>query len=108
MIRFFKPSPARALWCIAAVTVFTCVITGIAMSIAMILASSDSMSPPTGEYVRLFIVNITMWSPILLVTVWFLSVPLILGMGLLLAYIHTAAPLHDTEFDEQDPTGGQP
>lgn len=97
MIEFAKPSPARALWCIAAVTVFTCVVTGIVMSIGMILVSSDSTPPPTGEYVRLFIVNITMWGPILLVTVWFLSAPVILAMGLLIAGICRPARLHDSE-----------
>lgn len=97
MIKFAKPSPLRALVCIAVVTVFVCVVAGIAMSTAMIVGSSDPTPLPTGEYVRLFIVNITMWGPILLITAWFISAPIILAVGLLVACIHVVDPTSDDE-----------
>ncbi|MDH6199029.1 hypothetical protein M2272_005696 [Mycobacterium frederiksbergense] len=101
MIKFAKPSPLRALVCVAVVTVFMCVVVGIAISTAMIVGSSDPAPLPTGEYVRLFIVNITMWGPIMLITAWFLSVPVILAAGLLVACIHVVDPPREDEAETE-------
>lgn len=100
MIRFAKPSVRRALVCVAVVTVFVCVVVGIAMSTAMIVGSSAPTS--TGEYVRLFIVNITMWGPIMVITAWFLSAPVVLAVGVLVACIHVVDPPNEAESTEAD------
>ncbi|MDV3125291.1 hypothetical protein M1247_10245 [Mycobacterium sp. 21AC1] len=98
MIKFVKPSVRRALVCAAIVMVFVCVVVGIAMSTAMIVGSSDPTPVPTGEYVRLFIVNITMWGPIMVITAWFISVPVIVALAILVACIQVV----DRPNEEED------
>lgn len=93
MIRFVKPTLPRVVVCVLVVTAFTCVIVGIAISIAMIVGSSGTAPNPTGEYVRLFIVNITMWGPFMLIAGWPISLPAILVSGMLAAYIQPPGDL---------------
>ncbi|ABK73394.1 hypothetical protein [Mycolicibacterium smegmatis] len=92
MIRFAKPSSRRMLACTAAATAFVCTVAGIGLSVGMIAGSNDTSPVPTGEYVRLFIVNLTMWGPMLLLIAWPVSVPLILVLGILAASVHAAEP----------------
>jgi hypothetical protein len=91
MIRFARPSPLRALLCIAAVTVFACVVAGIALYTAAIVTHADPKPTAIGEYVRLFVVDITIWGPIALLTVWQMSVPAIVAIGMLVACIRDGA-----------------
>ncbi|WP_454788519.1 hypothetical protein [Mycolicibacterium lutetiense] len=90
------------MW-IAVVAVCVCVLLGIATSIAMILKSTDPASIPTGEYILLFVVNITMWSPIMLITAWFVSLPVIVVLGLLAAYVRVVDQPERTGADADPP-----
>jgi len=101
MIRFAKPSSRRMLACTAAATAFVCTVAGIGLSVGMIAGSDDTVPLPVGEYVRLFIVNLTMWGPVALLTVWFVSVPLIVILGVSAASVRIVAPPND---DTADPT----
>lgn len=95
MIKFTKPSGRRALVCIAAVAVFACVVMGIALYTAAIVTHNDPNPVGAGEYVRLFVVDISIWGPIALLTVWYISVPVIVVVGILVAYIHVVDPPSD-------------
>ncbi|MUL84311.1 MULTISPECIES: hypothetical protein [unclassified Mycolicibacterium] len=97
MIKFAKPSFLRACTCVAVVAVFACVVAGIALYTAAIIAHSDPNPTPTGEYVRLFIVDITIWGPIALLTVWQISVPVIVAVGLFVACIRVVDAPSDQE-----------
>lgn len=92
MIRFAKPTPRRLLVCTAATMVFVCAAAGIGLSVGMIAGIDDTSTIPTGEYVRLFIVNLTMWGPVLLLIAWPVSVPLILVLGITAACVRSAEP----------------
>lgn len=97
MIKLAKPSLLRALVCIAAVTVVACVVAGIGLYTAAIVTHNDPLPTGTGEYIRLFVVDITIWGPIALLTVWQISVPVIVAVGLLVACIHVVDPPNSEE-----------
>jgi hypothetical protein len=91
--RFTKPSLRRVLWSIVLVAVACCVIAGIAVSIGFILSNESSEPVPKGEYVRLFVVDITFWGPMYLLIVWWATIPAIIGLGVLAACVRrTTAP----------------
>lgn len=101
-LHFAKPSLRRALWSVAVVAVACCVIVGLAESIGLIVTSRDtSPVPDGGEYVRLVVLCLTFWGPILVLTVWFISVPVILVLGLLIASVRRETD----ESTKQTPAG---
>lgn len=78
--QFRRPSVWRALWSIIGIALLCGVLTGIALFAYDMALPSD---PPTatGDYVRLFLLDITFWGPMLLLTIWQVSVPVILVLG---------------------------
>jgi hypothetical protein len=83
--RFTKPSLRRVLWSILAVVVVCCVIAGITLSIGFI--RGDIAPAPTGDYIRLVILCITFWGPMYLLIVWWITVPAMIAMGVLAAWV---------------------
>jgi uncharacterized membrane protein len=90
-LRFAKPSIRRVLWSVAAVAVAGSVIVGFGLYIGAIATHNDSGHTPAGEYVRLFILDLTLWGPILVLTVWQVTIPLIGLLGVLVASVRKAS-----------------
>lgn len=87
-LRLTKPSLRRAIWSMVAVAVACCVIVSSAYVVGALMTASDDPAPTsTGEYVQLAVVFLTFWSPLLLLNFWYLSLPVIVALGLLIASI---------------------
>ncbi|OBH14614.1 hypothetical protein [Mycolicibacter sinensis] len=54
---------------------------------AIVTGRNDSDPTTPGEYVQLAVMFLTFWSPILLLTFWYLTLPLIITIGLLIASV---------------------
>lgn len=91
-VRFAKPSFERVLWSIIAVAAACCVIAGVLLYSVAIATHSDVETLPKGEYVRLLILDLTLWGPVLLLTLWKFTLPLVVGLGWLAAALRRAAP----------------
>lgn len=87
-LHFAKPSLRRVIWSIVAVAVASCVTMGLAEAIGLIVTARDtSPTPDGGEYVRLMVMCLTFWGPVLLLTIWFITIPAIIALGALVASI---------------------
>lgn len=73
------PSPWRVIGFIAAAVALFSALTGIILYANAIATHNDPQPTPVGDYVRLFIVDITMWGPAVLLTVWPVSAPVVLA-----------------------------
>lgn len=86
--QFAKPSFRRLLWSTVAVAVAGCLIAGSALFVGALVVSSDDPIPTsTGDYIRLYFVAILLWGPSLLLIVWFITVPLVMVLGVLIASV---------------------
>ncbi|MBV0918241.1 hypothetical protein KC238_13370 [Mycobacteroides chelonae] len=83
-VGFRQPTVWRLLWSIIGVAVLCGMLIGIAMFIYELTLPSVPPTP-TGDYVRLFFLDITLWGPIMLITAWPFTVPAILVLGALVA-----------------------
>lgn len=79
---FARPSVGRAIGFIAATVVVLGVLAGLVLFANAIATHHDSHPTAVGDYVRLFILDITFWGPMALLAIWQISMPLILGLGL--------------------------
>ncbi|MGJ6125529.1 hypothetical protein QN239_23435 [Mycolicibacterium sp. Y3] len=86
-MHFAKPSLRRALWSIVIVFVVSSVIAGIAVAIGFIVGKDSTTTVAAGEYVRLVVVSLTVWGPMYLLIAWQVSIPAIIGIGVLAASI---------------------
>jgi hypothetical protein len=93
-LRLVRPSIARLLCSIIAAAILTCLITGIALTIAFSLGYNGSEPAPTGEYVRLAVTSVVLWGPIFLLTAWWISVPVVILLGGLAARIRREPRAH--------------
>ncbi len=84
---FAKPSIWRVLWSVVAVAVAGSVIVGFGLYIGAIATHNDTGHTPSGDYLRLFILDLTLWGPILVLTVWQVSIPVIGVLGVLVASV---------------------
>jgi hypothetical protein len=84
-LRLTKPSLKRAVLSIIAVTVVSCVITGIALAISYTHGFSDPA--PVGDYIRLFITFATVWGPMYLLFFWWATIPVLICLGALVAAV---------------------
>lgn len=85
-LHFVKPSLRRVIWSMIVVAVACCVVISSAYVIGALVAPGDDPAPTsTGEYVLLAVVFLTFWSPSLLLNFWYLSLPVIVVLGLLIA-----------------------
>lgn len=79
------PSPQRiAMFLAAAVAVYS-VAAGLILYANAIALHSDPGPIPIGDYVRLLVVDITMWGPVVLITVWPVSAPVLVLSGVVAA-----------------------
>ena len=102
---FTKPKPNRFLWSTIAVTLCCCVVVGLAAVIGMSLSARNTApAADGGEYVRLVILCLTFWGPILVFTFWYITFPIIIAFGLLTASIRRRGI--DNGSDQQVPTNG--
>jgi hypothetical protein len=88
--RFAMPSPKRAVLSIIAVTIASCVITGIALAVSYTHGLSDPA--PTGDYIRLFITFVVVWGPMYLWLFWWATIPALVGLGALVASMRRGDP----------------
>jgi hypothetical protein len=86
-LRFARPSIWRVLWSVVAVAVAGSVIAGFGLYIGAIATHNDAGHTPAGDYIRLFILDLTLWGPILVLTVWQVTIPLIGLLGVLVASV---------------------
>jgi hypothetical protein len=87
-LRFAKPSARRVIWSIIGVALASCVISGIALAVGSSLGYTAPGPVPNGHYVRLLVLCISFWGPVLLLTAWWISLPAIVGIGALVACVH--------------------
>lgn len=95
-LRLTRPSLKRAVLSIIAVTVVSCVITGIALAISYTHGLSDPA--PVGDYIRLFITFAGVWGPMYLLFFWWATIPALICLGALVASVRS----------EDDVRGGSP
>jgi hypothetical protein len=87
-ICFVKPSVRRLLWSVIAVAVLSCVIAGVCLFIGVLVTYRHDPNPTsTGDYIRLFIWFILLYGPSLLLITWFVSVPAMVALGVLVACV---------------------
>jgi hypothetical protein len=84
-LHLVKPSIRRVIWSITAVVVTACVVTGIALTVGLFTGHHDNENVPTGEFVRLVIMCLTIWGPMYLLIAWQISIPVIIALGALAA-----------------------
>jgi len=87
-LRFTRPSVGRAIGFIAATVVVLGVLAGLVLFANAIATHHDSHPTATGDYVRLFILDVTFWGPMALLAIWQITLPLILVSGLAAASLH--------------------
>jgi hypothetical protein len=95
--RFAKPSLRRVLLSILAVVAVCGVIVGTALSSGFIRGATGHV--PTGDYIRLVILCITFWGPILLLTIWQITIPVMIALGVLAACVRRS-PAADRAISE--------
>lgn len=86
-IHFTKPTLRRALWCTIIVFVVSSVAAGIAVSVGFIAGKESTAPVAVGDYVRLVVASLTIWGPMYLLTAWQVSIPAIIGIGLLVSSV---------------------
>lgn len=94
-LRFVKPTLSRVAWCATAVAVVCSLAAGLFLYGAAIATLSDTDRPSEGEYVRLLLLDLTFWGPVVLLTSWKLTTPLVLVLGSLAAGLRRVAPIPD-------------
>ncbi len=94
-LQFVKPTPSRLAWCTTAVAVVCSLAAGLFLYGAAIATLSDNDRPSGGEYVRLLLLDLTFWGPVLLLTLWKFTTPLVLVVGSLAAGLRRIAPTPD-------------
>jgi hypothetical protein len=86
-LRFTKPSIRRVLWSVLAVAMAASVVVGVGLYIGAIAIHNDTGPTPAGDHVRLFVMDLTFWGPVLVVTVWQVTIPVIGVLGVLVASV---------------------
>lgn len=98
MIKFAKPSLRRVIWSLVTVTVALSLCVSIRWYIgALIQSPSDPHPMSGGDTVRLAFTFLTVYGPMLIITIWPVTVPLILAVGALIATIRVVDPPDDDE-----------
>ncbi|AKS32797.1 hypothetical protein AFA91_13910 [Mycolicibacterium goodii] len=92
MIRFTKPSAWRYFWSTvgaAFLTYFVVVLVVYILAIATVdrQMMSDEMKQPTNSYVGLLMWDIVFAGPIFMLMFWFITLPVIVALGAILACI---------------------
>lgn len=95
-LQFRAPSARRLLWSVVGVALLGGVIAGIVLYANAITTNDDAEPTPIGDYIRLFLLCLTVWGPLLLVTIWQVSVPVIVLIGALAASIRRTGSLPGT------------
>ncbi|HEX7322012.1 MAG TPA: hypothetical protein VF299_03620 [Mycobacterium sp.] len=80
------------IWSIVAVAVVCCVLAGLLLYGYAIVTHDDPEPTPKGDYVSLFVALLTMWGPIAVLTIWYITVPVIVAGGVLAASIRRVPP----------------
>lgn len=80
-VRLRWPSPQRMVVFLAAAVAVYSVAAGLVLYANAIALHSDPGTIPIGDYVRLFVVDVTMWGPVVLITVWPVSAPVLVLSG---------------------------
>ena len=88
--RVVKPPLRRIIVSIILVGAVSCILMGIFLYALAISGHKDRNPVNAGEYVRLFVVDITMWGPLLLMTLWQATIPVIVVLGVLAACVRKA------------------
>jgi hypothetical protein len=86
-LRLTKPSVWRVLWSVVAVAVAGSAIAGFGLYIGAITTHHETGHTPAGDYVRLFLLDLMLWGPMLVLTVWQVSIPVIGLFGVLVASV---------------------
>jgi hypothetical protein len=102
-LRWVKPSLKRAVVSTTAVTMVSCVVTGIALAVGYTHGLNDPA--PLGDYIRLFITFIALWGPMYLLFFWWATIPALIGLGAIAASVrrgHATNEAAATRRDERD------
>lgn len=94
-IHFTKPSLRRAIGFTVIVFVVSSIVVGVAVAIGFIAGKDSAASVAVGDYVRLVVASLTIWGPMYLLIAWQVSIPAIIGVGLILASIHRGTTSSD-------------
>ena len=90
-MHFAKPSWRRALWSIVIAFVLSSIVAGIAVAIGFVTGKDANASVSGGEYVRLTVASLTIWGPMYLLTAWQVTIPSVIGIGVLAASVRRKA-----------------
>lgn len=102
MITFTRPSGQRLLRSFLTVTLATWLLAAIAVWAGFVVNSTEP--EPTGEYVLLAMVCLAYWGPIVLLTLWPVTIPIVCGLTALVAYAH----LENNDHRRHDRTHPEP
>ncbi|OSC26952.1 hypothetical protein B8W67_18290 [Mycolicibacillus koreensis] len=72
------------------VAVVCSVLMGLVLYAAAIVTHHGPQPTPVGDYVRLFILDITVWGPLALVALWYVSIPVIVTIGVVVSVMRRA------------------
>lgn len=90
---FAKPSLRRLIWSTVGAMAACSVIVSTAYVIGALVTSADDPIPTsTGEYVLLSVIFLTFWGPILMLNFWYLSLPVVISLGVLASIRRRAVP----------------
>ncbi|MGB3285486.1 hypothetical protein [Mycolicibacter algericus] len=95
---FTRPSLRRVALSVAAVYAVASVASGTALSVS---ALTDEYSYSVGEYIQIYIWSILLWGQAYLLIPWFITIPVILVLGILVASLRRETD----ESTEQPPAG---
>lgn len=85
-----RPGPRRVVVSIVLVAAVCSVLMGLVLYAAAIVTHHDPQPTPVGDYVRLFILDITLWGPLALVALWYVCLPVIVTVGVAVSVLRRA------------------
>lgn len=89
-IHVMKPSLRRVIVSITLVSILSCILMGIFLYVVAISGHKDRSPVNAGEYVGLFVVDVTIWGPLFLLTLWQATIPVVVALGVLAAWLRKA------------------
>jgi hypothetical protein len=88
--RIVAPSPRRLIGSLLLVAALTAVAAGTALYVLAVVTRHDPAPVPIGDHLRLLVLDLMLWGPAALMTLWYISLPAIALLGTAAAVIRRA------------------
>lgn len=94
-VHFVKPSAWRVFWSLFAAA-FVVYVVAVVVLISAAFTSNRPPSTSSNEHVGLLMWDLVFAAPVFVLTLWFVTIPVIVALGVLCASIRLGAPKDDT------------